>query len=382
MKILSSLFIALLATAVSASAFQETKDIALTVREFEIPIEILTPDKGKGPFPVIYHVHGGGWNGGTATKVPGAGMPPESKILCDELGIIYVGLAYRCKPQGTFQDAMEDLRASIAWFEAQADTFKADITRVGLSGGSAGTTLSSRLAQEMETCKTYVGLFGVYNLLRNDESLFPDEEACAAYNLTTPETKRNASAYHNLRQPPPATRLFLGANDILVHPTQSIRFAEKLKEQGADVELTVYPDANHGYYSPRNPVEFKDTTLKLARLYSEHLTQTKFKPANLAAKLDTMLERYFPLDEIPANRVAGFWKGKHDKLEFLEDGTGEFTNRTGKSQSFTYTVSDDTIDVTIDNVTTEYFMQNDQRAIYSIFQEGRFAGRKEHFNRK
>lgn len=382
MKMLFKTSALLLATAVSASAFQETEDIALTVKGFDIPIQILTPDDGNGPFPVVYHVHGGGWNGGTETDVPGAGLPPESKILCDELGIVYVGLAYRCKAQGTFQDAIEDLQASIAWFEKRADEFKADTSRIGLSGGSAGTPLSALIAQQMECCKTYVGLFGVYDLLDNKTALFPNEEACEEYNIATPETKRATSAYYNLKEHPPATLLFHGDKDILTDPLQSKRFAEKLKAKGAEVEFTLYPGANHGYYTQRNPEEFKDTTLKIARLYSRHLTRKKFNESKLSDQLDSILERYFPLDKIPENSVTGLWKAKFEKLEFRADGTGIFTNRPGKEQPFTYKVSGGTIDVTLNDVTTEYFMQNDRRAIYRVVPEGRFAGKKEHFNRK
>ena len=101
----------------SLHAAQESRDVVMTVNGIEIPILIVTPSSGKGPFPVVYHVRGGGWNGGTETVVPPASVPPEAKFLSDELGIVYVGLAYRCKVQhGTFQLAMDDLRASIQWF--------------------------------------------------------------------------------------------------------------------------------------------------------------------------------------------------------------------------------------------------------------------------
>ena len=168
----------------SLPAAQESRDVVMTVNGIEIPILIVTPSSGKGPFPVVYHVRGGGWNGGTETVVPPASVTPEAKFLSDELGIVYVGLAYRCKLQhGTFQLAMDDLRASIQWFEARAATYKADTTVVGLTGGSAGTPLSAMLAQEMPSCAAYVGLFGVYDFTNNKESLFPDETACELYGL-------------------------------------------------------------------------------------------------------------------------------------------------------------------------------------------------------
>jgi acetyl esterase/lipase len=377
----SSILVLLSLTLASLRAHQETNDIALTVEGFEIPIQILTPDRGSGPFPVVYHVHGGGWNGGTATEVPGTGIPPESKILCDELGIIYVGLAYRCKAQGTFQNALDDLRASIAWFQARADVFQADLTRVGLSGGSAGTPLSALLAQEMESCRTYVGFFGVYDLLNNEESLFPNEEACEQYGLATSDAKLKASAYHNLRPQPPATLLFHGGKDILTSPAQSTRFAERLRAQGASVEAVIYSDVNHGYFNPRNPREFKDTTLRIARLYAQHLKETPFEPASLSARLEEMLDRYLPLDAIPEREVTGTWKGTSGSLRFFEGGSGTMTHRNGRRQAFTYRVSGGSIGVTMDNVTTQYFMQKDRRAIYRIPSEGRYAGRKEHFSK-
>ncbi|WP_168433674.1 alpha/beta hydrolase [Pontiella sulfatireligans] len=356
--------------------------MALTVDGIDIPIVVLTPEQGKGPFPVVYHVHGGGWNGGTKMEVPGAGLPPESKVLCDELGIVYVGLAYRGKAQGTFQDAMDDLRASIKWFESNKKRFNADTSRVGFSGGSAGTPLSALLAQEMSSCKTYVGLFGVYNLLSNEESLFPDEEACAEYDLVSEQQKRAASAFYHIRKNPPATLLFHGALDILVHPTQSERFAEKLKAAGAEVSCTIYPNANHGYLNPRNPEEYKDSVLKIADLYTQHLTRYSLDVDGLSAQLDEMLERYFPLEKVNLAEVVGRWKAKKETLEFSADGTGTSTNQKGESRPLTYTVNADRIDVSIGQNKMVYYMQNDRRAIYSIYPEGRFAGRKEHYTRQ
>ena len=377
--ILCTTFIAL--SLAVASASEETNAIARVIKDIPIPITILTPSQGKGPFPVVYDVHGGGWNGGTATEVPPPSLPPDSKILCDKLGIIYVGLAYRCKAEGTFQDALEDLRASIAWFQARADQFHADTNRIGLTGGSAGTPLSALLAEEMPACKTYVGLFGVYDFLNNPGSIFPEAEAYKIYGLETPEAKRAGSAYYNLREHPPATLLFHGAHDILINPQQSIRFGDKLKAQGAAVEVTIYSNSNHGYYNPHNPEEFKDSTLKIAKLYSQYLTQTSFDSASLAAELDKMLARYFPLAEVPPQAVIGTWKGLHDQLQFLDDGTGISTHLRGKTKPFTYEISGDAINVTMDKATTKYFMQKDQRAIYFIYPEGRHAATKEIFSK-
>lgn len=377
------LLIALAAFGTYAGASKVTEGIAFSVNGIDIPIMVLTPEVGSGPFPVIYHVHGGGWNGGTETEVPPAALPPESRFLSDELGLIYVGLAYRCKAQGNFQGAMANLRASIKWFEVRADEYNVDIARVGLSGGSADTPLSSLLAQEMPGCKTYVGLFGVYDFLNNKESLFPNEEACANYGLATESQKHKAPAFQNIRQNHPATLLFHGKKDILTHSSQSIRFAEQLKKQGADAEVVIYANVNHGYFNPRYPAEFKDTALRIARLYAEHLKLDSSVLEDLGPKIDKMVAGFFPLNKIKPEFLLGEWKGRNEKLSFYDDNTGVLTNPNRKSRPFTYEIGPGMITVHEPREHTVFYMQRNQRAVYKIITDDvRRTGQRFHFTRQ
>jgi acetyl esterase/lipase len=364
-------------------AAQETRDVVMTVKGIEIPILIITPSSGKGSFPVVYNVHGGGWNGGTKTVVPPASVPPEAKFLSDELGIVYVGLAYRCKvQQGTFELAMEDLRASIQWFEARAATYKADPSVVGLTGDSAGAPLSALLAQGLPSCAAYVGFFGVYNFTNNKESLFPDETACALYGLSSPEQKLASSAFHNIRKNPPAALLFHGGKDILTHSSQSIRFAEKLREQGGQAEAIIFTEVNHSYFNPRYPVEYKTTMLKIAELYAKNFKLNPSKLDALPAKLDKMLSPFFPVDEIKLQAVLGVWKGVTETLAFNGEGEGTLTKHKDNSRPFTYIVSGNTILVDLGKTKETYFMQRDFREIYKVHPEGRFAGNKEYYQKQ
>lgn len=175
--------------------------------------------------------------------------------------------------------------------------------------------------------------------------------------------------------------MFHGELDILTHPSQSILFGQELKAHGASVEVTIYPNANHGYYSPGNPVEFKDTTLKLAHLYARNLKQESFDSTNLEARLDESLKRYFPLDTIPPASLTGHWKSKNGSLKFNDDGTGTIASRSGRTCSFTYEMADGPVIVQANDTTTEYFMQNDLKAIYSVVPDGRHAGKKEHYTK-
>ena len=383
MKTLPRTLVCFLLSLKLASAARETREIVMTVDGMEIPILIVTPESGTGPFPVVYSVHGGGWNGGTETVVPPAAVTPAAKFLSDELGIVYVGLAYRCKVQhGTFELAMEDLRASIQWFGARAATYKANTSLVGFTGDSAGTPLSAMLAQETPSCATYVGFFGVYDFTNNKESLFPDEKACELYGLSTQEQKLKSSAFHHIRKNPPATLLFHGGKDILTHPSQSIRFAKKLREQGGQAEAIIFPDVNHGYFNPRYPAEYKTTTLKIAELYAENLKLDKSKLDKLPAKLDKMLSRFYPVSGIKPAALIGRWQGENEMLEFRKDGAGMQTNPKNTRQPFTYTISGNAITVKQGEISESYFMQADLREIYKVVPEGRFAGNRKWYGRR
>ena len=119
---------------VLTSAAQKTIDtIATKVDGYDIPIRIKLPKNTTGKNPVYFFVHGGGWNGGTATTVPPARLSTDANYLADQLGVIYVGLAYRCKGNNaTFADAIQDLEASVQWFFDNADTYNADLIELVL----------------------------------------------------------------------------------------------------------------------------------------------------------------------------------------------------------------------------------------------------------
>jgi acetyl esterase/lipase len=207
MKLLTAILVGCLVGA-SLQAVIVSEGIVKTVEGIAIPIVIHRPDQSDENCPVVFHVHGGGWNGGTKTVVPPATVGPVAGMLCDRLGIIFVGLGYRCKNQkGTFELAMGDLHDSVKWFNERADSFGADLSRIGFSGGSAGTPLSALMAQQIPNCQNYLGLWGVYDFTNHKKSLFPNEEALQTYTIAAASQATAASAFHQLRASPPTTLL-------------------------------------------------------------------------------------------------------------------------------------------------------------------------------
>jgi acetyl esterase/lipase len=330
---------------------QKTIDtIATKAGNYDIPIKIQLPKKSIEKSPIYFFVHGGGWNGGTQNEVPPATLSGDVNFLANELGIIYVGLAYRCKGNNaTFADAINDLESSVKWFLDNANRFNADTTRIGFGGASAGSTLSAVMAQKYLNCKVYIGSEGMYNLVDHDEkkSPFPNSEARKIYGLDTKGESKIASAFYNLKENPPTSLLLHGKEDRLCHYTQSIEFAEKIKEGGGKAKVVLYDEINHTCLSASYPAIFKRSVVEIANLF---ISEFKIKNKNIETiqtALDKQLENQYPSKNITESKIIGLWKFNNEDLIFKSNGKGEQKNNNTVKE-FNYIIQNDSLKIIIE----------------------------------
>ena len=354
MKRITKLILVLLAcySFLDGTAQKYIDTTAIQTDGYDIPIRIKLPKKTTGKNPVYFFVHGGGWNGGDAKNVPPARLHNDVNYLADQLGVIYVGLAYRCKGNyATFSDAIEDLEASVQWFFDNADTYNADITRIGFGGASAGSTLAAIMAQKYENCKLLVGAEGMYNLVEHSEerSMFPNQKARKAFGLVTKEKSKKASAYYNLRVKPPITLLLHGDADVLCHYTQSIKFAEKIKFQGGEAKVVLHKEINHTTLNPSIPDVFKESILEIAVLFIDGFNLNK-NTTSLEALLDKRLKNQYASSEINESKLVGSWTRLQTKVVFKKNGKGFTENiKTKKRHEFNYSFTNDDIKIDMTN---------------------------------
>ena len=90
------------------------------------------PD-GPGPFPAAILVHGGGFDAGSRAT----NMAPTFQPLADA-GFAWFSIDYRMAPESRFPQAREDVDAAITWVKKNASTYKVDVSKIVLSGESAG----------------------------------------------------------------------------------------------------------------------------------------------------------------------------------------------------------------------------------------------------
>ena len=279
-------------------------------------------------------------------------MHNDANYLADQLEVIYVGLAYRCKGNNaTFSDAIEDLEASVQWFFDNAENYNADITRIGFGGASAGSTLAAIMAQKYENCKLLVGAEGMYNLVEHSEerSMFPNQKARKAFGLVTKEESKKASAYYNLRVKPPITLLLHGDADVLCHYTQSIKFAEKIKFQGGEAKVVLHKEINHTTLNPSIPDVFKESILEIAVLFIDGFKLNK-NTNSLKALLEKRLKNQYASSEINESKLLGSWTRLQTKVVFKKNGKGFTENiKTKKRHEFNYSFTNDDIKIDITN---------------------------------
>jgi len=205
-----------------------------------------TPE-GKGPFPAIVVIHEW-WGLNDWVK-------EQASKLADQG---YLALAvdfYRGKVATTRDEAHElsrapsdrvkrDAQAAFAYLQSRADVKK---DKIGAIGWCWGGGYSLQLAIEEPTLAADVINYG-------DVSASPDELK-----------KINA----------PILGLF-GAHDQGITPDDVKKFGEELDKLGKKGDITVYPDAGHGFQNPVNGAGYKpedtaDAWSKILMFFAQHL---------------------------------------------------------------------------------------------------------------
>ncbi len=107
----------------------------------DLPVLIYRPKGAKGALPCIFHIHGGGYVGGSAESMEG----PHRHAVA-ELGCVLVSVNYRLAPETPFPGNVEDCYAALGWVFRNAKALKVDTARIGVMGESAGGGLAAALA--------------------------------------------------------------------------------------------------------------------------------------------------------------------------------------------------------------------------------------------
>lgn len=161
----------------------------------EMTLDLYRPKSGKGPFPAIVFIHGGGWY---------KGDPSSYTAMAQQLaerGYVTLNISYRLSGEAPFPAAIYDCKSAVRWARANAQTYRIDPDRIGSVGGSAGGHLSGLLG----TSGHSAGLNHGGSHLGFPSEIQASVVMAGTMDLTTEDSKRSAA--HDPRR---RTATFLG----------------------------------------------------------------------------------------------------------------------------------------------------------------------------
>ncbi len=142
---LSTFFLLLLCLAPAAAWAAETKvhrDLPYAEPKNERQmLDVYAPAEGKG-LPVVFWIHGGGWQRGDKSEVQ---TKPQAFV---DKGFVFVSTSYRFVPKVTIKEMAGDIANAICWTHDHAKDYGGDPNTLFVMGHSAGAQLAALVSTD------------------------------------------------------------------------------------------------------------------------------------------------------------------------------------------------------------------------------------------
>jgi alpha-beta hydrolase superfamily lysophospholipase len=116
---------------------QSYTDVVYASKSLSNKLDVYVPSTGKGPYPTIVIIHGGGFSGGD--------KGPESRYANAMVsrGFAVACINYRLSSEAKFPAQIYDVKAAIRFLKANASTYSMDTAKFVTWGESAGGGLAA-----------------------------------------------------------------------------------------------------------------------------------------------------------------------------------------------------------------------------------------------
>lgn len=289
------LWIALVGMMFSNPALAQTKPNALSVPDsvvFETGIEyanpagqhlqlnLARPKTGKGPFPVVLCIHGGGFRAGSREGYD------RLTIQLAERGYVAATVSYRLAPKYPFPAAVHDVKAAVRWLRANAEKYEIDRNRIGVTGGSAGGHLAQFLGvtanvprfegdggnhTQSSEVSCVVNVYGPSDFTKSYGKSVDAAQVLPLFlggDLTQAHRRHiEASPLYWVTPAAAPTLCIHGTEDQYVAHEQAVWLIEKLKAADVEAELLTIKGAGHGFKGE----EAKTADEALFAFFDKHL---------------------------------------------------------------------------------------------------------------
>jgi acetyl esterase/lipase len=249
-----------------ATRYSVQKNVVYTPDDWpqQLNADIYVPD-GRGVFPGVLMVHGGGWVHGERSI-----MNRLSERLAHR-GYVVVNVDYRLAPQFHHPAQMDDLRVAVRWMRENAARLKLAPDSIGAWGYSAGAHLVALLGTDGEGPMTRVKAVVAGGLLSN-LSDFPKSRLVLAL-MGTPrdadaDAWAQASPFSLASADDAPMFIYHGTWDTTVSVEQAKKMNTALQAAGAPVELFLLHGFGHnttflfGFAAEDEAIGFLDRYLR------------------------------------------------------------------------------------------------------------------------
>ena len=225
-----------------------------------LSVDMAKPSEGKGPFPAVICIHGGGFRAGDRHGYDGL-----IRQLA-ERGYVAITVEYRLAPKYPFPAAIHDVKASVRWLRANASKYHVNPDKIGVTGGSAGGHLAQFLGvtadiKEFEgnegnqgqssRVACVVNYFGPSDFTKSYGKSVDAAEVLPLFlggNLEQAREKHiYASPLYWVTPNSAPTLCVHGTKDTYVAYEQAVWLIDKLKAAGVEAELLTLEGAGHGF---------------------------------------------------------------------------------------------------------------------------------------
>jgi acetyl esterase/lipase len=135
-------FLVVLAVMAEARAQEVKRDIPYAEAAHERQVLDVYSPKGAKNLPVVFWIHGGGWQGGDKTDVQ---VKPQAFT---DKGFVFVSTNYRLLPAVDMATIVRDVAKSVRWVHDHVAEYGGDPERLFVMGHSAGAQLAALICTD------------------------------------------------------------------------------------------------------------------------------------------------------------------------------------------------------------------------------------------
>jgi arylformamidase len=141
MKRIIRLFLALIASVHGAHAQQVTRDIPYATAHERQVLDVYAPAGAKN-LPVVFWIHGGGWQTGDKTMVA---LKPKAFM---DAGFVFVSISHRLLPSVEMGAITSDVATALGWVHKNIAAHGGDFNRLLVMGHSSGGQLAALMCTD------------------------------------------------------------------------------------------------------------------------------------------------------------------------------------------------------------------------------------------